>query len=68
MEQIEVTISDSGVEINATGFKDKSCLKELDTLLHELKKSGITPTVTDQRLKPEGRVNKPELKNVVEYR
>lgn len=67
METLNIELSDKGLRIDATGFKDKSCLKETDKLIEDLEKAGIKVEMHDQRLKPEGRLNKPEVRTV-EYR
>jgi hypothetical protein len=56
-ESISITVTDKGVQIDAEGFKDGACLKDLDKILISLKNIGISVNITDQRLKPEGMIN-----------
>jgi len=54
MEEIKAKINDDGsIEIETSGFKGQSCMKELEKLTKSLAVMGINTSVKDQKKKPE---------------
>jgi hypothetical protein len=50
-ETIRVTITSDGIEVDASGFKGKTCLDELKKLQDTLASGGIDVKIVDQKMK-----------------
>ena len=54
MESIEAKINNDGsIQIETSGFKGSSCIKELDNIMKDLEAMGIKTQIADQKKKPE---------------
>jgi len=52
-EEMTITITPLGVEIDAKGYKGKACIESLDAILAELEAMGIHVKVVERRMKGE---------------
>ncbi len=52
-EEYRIEITPDGIKLDAKGFKNKACLKELAEIERMLKDLGIETNLTDQKLKRE---------------
>jgi len=52
-EEYEIEITPQGIRLDARGFQNKACLKELAEIERMLKDLGIETTLGDQKLKRE---------------
>lgn len=52
-EEYLIDITPDGISMNATGFRDRACLKELAEIERMLKDLGIETSLVDQKLKRE---------------
>jgi len=50
-EEIELTSTDDGMIVDAEGFKGKTCITELETIITELGKMGIRCKKRDTKRK-----------------
>ena len=56
MPEMEIIITPEGMTIDASGYRGKDCIKDLEKFVAEMKKHGVSVIITNQNKKSESRM------------